>query len=92
MGTQANDVPNGVRYRLEIEWAIVGNTVDCGVFAMRHMETWFRETDLKWDSGFPLAHTPKKACLTRLREKYVVNIVCSHANTLRNAVMGEAVA
>ncbi|KAJ0678365.1 putative papain-like cysteine peptidase superfamily [Helianthus annuus] len=38
--------------RLEIEWATIGNSVDCGVFAMRHMETWFGETDLKWDSGF----------------------------------------
>ncbi|KAJ0489482.1 putative papain-like cysteine peptidase superfamily [Helianthus annuus] len=38
--------------RLEIEWATVGNSVDCGVFAMRHMETWFGETNLKWDSGF----------------------------------------
>ncbi|KAM0015302.1 hypothetical protein Hdeb2414_s0033g00724461 [Helianthus debilis subsp. tardiflorus] len=48
----ANGVPNGVWYRLEIEWATVGNTVDCRVFTMRHMETWFRETDLKWDNGF----------------------------------------
>ncbi|MFS7912143.1 putative papain-like cysteine peptidase superfamily [Helianthus anomalus] len=47
--------------RLEIEWATVGNSVDCGVFAMRHLETWFGETDLKWDSGFPLTHTQKKS-------------------------------
>ncbi|MFS7912147.1 putative Ulp1 protease family catalytic domain, papain-like cysteine peptidase superfamily [Helianthus anomalus] len=33
--------------RLEIEWATVGNSVDCGVFAMRHMEIWFGESDLK---------------------------------------------
>ncbi|KAJ0591743.1 putative Ulp1 protease family catalytic domain, papain-like cysteine peptidase superfamily [Helianthus annuus] len=46
--------------RLEIEWATVRNSVDCGVFAMRHMETWFGETDLKCDSGFPLTHTQKK--------------------------------
>ncbi|MFS7957478.1 hypothetical protein Hanom_Chr07g00666821 [Helianthus anomalus] len=43
-----------------IEWATVGNTVDCGVFAMRHMKTWFNETELNLDSGFPLAHTPKR--------------------------------
>ncbi|MFS7908510.1 hypothetical protein Hanom_Chr01g00084041 [Helianthus anomalus] len=58
---------------------------------MRHMETWFGETELKWDSGFLLEHTPKKSCLTRLRKKYVVKIVRSHDNTLHNQVMAEAV-
>ncbi|MFS7908118.1 putative papain-like cysteine peptidase superfamily [Helianthus anomalus] len=78
--------------RLEIEWATVGNSVDCGVFAMRHMETWFGETDLKWDDGFPLAHTQKKSSLTRLRKKYACKIVCSDVNKRRNEVMGAAVA
>ncbi|MFS7930298.1 hypothetical protein Hanom_Chr04g00342591 [Helianthus anomalus] len=59
---------------------------------MRHLETWFGETQLKWDNGFPIVHTPKKACLTRLRKKYAVKIVCSQANTLRDEVMAEVVA
>ncbi|MFS7973004.1 putative papain-like cysteine peptidase superfamily [Helianthus anomalus] len=78
--------------RLEIEWATKGNSVDCGVFAMRHMETWFGEINLKWDSGFPIEHTPKIAYLTRLRKKYAVKFVCSHANTLRDEVMAQAIA
>ncbi|MFS7995539.1 hypothetical protein Hanom_Chr12g01119081 [Helianthus anomalus] len=36
--------------RLDVEWATVGNTADCGMFAMRHVETWFGETTLKWDT------------------------------------------
>ncbi|KAJ0680985.1 putative Ulp1 protease family catalytic domain, papain-like cysteine peptidase superfamily [Helianthus annuus] len=78
--------------RLEIEWETVGNSVDCGVFAMSHMETWFGETDLKWDSGFPLAHTQKKSSLTTLRKRYACKIVCSDANKRRDEVMGAAVA
>ncbi|MFS7980245.1 hypothetical protein Hanom_Chr10g00937171 [Helianthus anomalus] len=35
--------------RLEFEWKTVNNTVDCGVFVMRHMETWFGVTTDKWD-------------------------------------------
>ncbi|MFS7969182.1 putative papain-like cysteine peptidase superfamily [Helianthus anomalus] len=35
---------------LEIEWATVGNSVDCGVFAKRRMETWFAETVFKLDN------------------------------------------
>ncbi|MFS7946262.1 hypothetical protein Hanom_Chr06g00533931 [Helianthus anomalus] len=45
------------------------NGVDCGVFAMRRIEAWFRETELKWDSGFPLAHTPKKSVSNQVKEK-----------------------
>ncbi|MFS7969185.1 hypothetical protein Hanom_Chr09g00806181 [Helianthus anomalus] len=78
--------------RLEIEWATVGNSVDCGVFAMRRMETSFAETILKWDSGFPLAHTQKKSGLTRLRKKYACKIVCHDVNKWRNEVMGATVA
>ncbi|MFS7936498.1 putative papain-like cysteine peptidase superfamily [Helianthus anomalus] len=55
--------------RLEIEWATIGNSIDNGVFAMRHMETWFGETDLKWDSGFPLAHTQKIGVSNKIKEK-----------------------
>ncbi|MFS8026599.1 putative Ulp1 protease family catalytic domain, papain-like cysteine peptidase superfamily [Helianthus anomalus] len=78
--------------RVEIEWATIGNSVDCGVFAMRHMETWFGETGEKWDSGFPCAHTQKKASLTRLRKKYACKIISSEENIWRNEVMGAAVA
>ncbi|MFS7918411.1 hypothetical protein Hanom_Chr03g00200681 [Helianthus anomalus] len=48
---------------------MVNKKVDCGVFVMRHMETWFSVTVEKLDSGFPLAHTAKKACLTRLTKE-----------------------
>ncbi|MFS7979539.1 hypothetical protein Hanom_Chr10g00928881 [Helianthus anomalus] len=59
---------------------------------MRHTETWFGETNVKWDSGFPHAHTQKKSSLTRLRKKYACKIISSDANKLRNEVMGAAVA
>ncbi|MFS8026011.1 hypothetical protein Hanom_Chr16g01481941 [Helianthus anomalus] len=66
------DHPNGqefasvMSHRLKIEWATVGNSVDCGVFAMRHMETWFGVTKEKWDSDFPLTLTEKKVSLILL--------------------------
>ncbi|MFS8021643.1 putative papain-like cysteine peptidase superfamily [Helianthus anomalus] len=65
-------IENAVPQTLDFEWKMVGNTVDCGVFVVPHMETWFRVTVDKWDSGFPLESGPKKATLTRLRKKYAV--------------------
>ncbi|KAJ0522260.1 putative papain-like cysteine peptidase superfamily [Helianthus annuus] len=82
---------NAIPHRLEFDWETVGNKVDCGVFVMRHMETWFSVTVEKWDSGFPLSHTKKKACLTRLRKKYAVKMVCSNVNNHRDRIIAEAV-
>ncbi|MFS7953455.1 hypothetical protein Hanom_Chr07g00618821 [Helianthus anomalus] len=73
--------------RLDFEWKTVNNIVDCGVFVMRHMETWFGVTADKWDNGFPLSHKETKAMLTRLRKKYAVILVTSEANKHRRRVL-----
>ncbi|MFS7959889.1 putative papain-like cysteine peptidase superfamily [Helianthus anomalus] len=39
--------------RLEICWATIGNCEDCGIYAMRHMETWMGINEDRWDVGFP---------------------------------------
>ncbi|KAF5783673.1 hypothetical protein HanRHA438_Chr11g0522831 [Helianthus annuus] len=38
---KGHEFEEAMPYRLAIEWATVGIYVDCGLFAMRHMETWF---------------------------------------------------
>ncbi|MFS7962877.1 hypothetical protein Hanom_Chr08g00731671 [Helianthus anomalus] len=76
--------------RLDFEWKTVNNTVDYRVFVMRHMETWFGLTADKWDSGFPLGHTAKKARLTRLRKKYAIKLVTSKVNRHRSRELAEA--
>ncbi|KAJ0920805.1 hypothetical protein HanRHA438_Chr05g0245331 [Helianthus annuus] len=54
------------------------------------MGTWFGVTAVKWDSGFPLGHAAKKACLTSLRKKYAIKLVTSKVNKHRNRVLAEA--
>ena len=36
--------------RLKIPWRIAVNFTDCGIFCMRHMESYFGEGE-KWQSG-----------------------------------------
>ncbi|KAL8209619.1 hypothetical protein R6Q57_006351 [Mikania cordata] len=38
--------------RIELEWATIGNIVDCGVFAMRHMEMFMGSNRKNFDCGF----------------------------------------
>ncbi|MFS7988450.1 hypothetical protein Hanom_Chr11g01034941 [Helianthus anomalus] len=76
--------------RLDFEWKKVNNIVDCRVFVMRHLKTWFGITTDKWDNGFPLGHKEKKACLTRLRKRYAIKLVTSEATKHRSRVLAEA--
>ncbi|CAI9259833.1 unnamed protein product [Lactuca saligna] len=39
--------------RLIMPWRTVYNKVDCGIFARRHMESYFREKSYKWKCGLP---------------------------------------
>ncbi|MFS8022263.1 hypothetical protein Hanom_Chr16g01437401 [Helianthus anomalus] len=87
----STETGNALPHRLDFEWKTDNNTMDCGVVVMRHMDTWFGITIEKWDSGFLLDHTTKKACLTHLRKKYAVQLITSKVNKHRKRIMAEAV-
>lgn len=36
--------------RLKMRWQTKDNAIDCGIFAMRHMETYFGGGPRNWDS------------------------------------------
>ncbi|MFS7928572.1 hypothetical protein Hanom_Chr04g00322351 [Helianthus anomalus] len=38
---KSTEIENALPHMLDFEWKTVNNTVDCGIFVMRHMETWF---------------------------------------------------
>ncbi|MFS8015852.1 putative papain-like cysteine peptidase superfamily [Helianthus anomalus] len=44
-----------------------GNYEDCGVYAMRHMETWMGIIDGHWDAGFLTEMAIAKKKITHLR-------------------------
>jgi len=44
-------VKNMKPVRMRMQWRTTDNVTDCGMFCMRHMETYFGQGD-KWDCGF----------------------------------------
>ena len=44
-------VKNMKPVRMRMQWRTTDNVTDCGIFCMRHMETYFGQGD-KWDCGF----------------------------------------
>ena len=76
--------------RLTMPWRTVYNKVDCGVFAMRHMESYFGEKGSKWKCGLPKEGGSQEKILEKLRMKYAAAILTSEINTKRDDVLKAA--
>ncbi|KAL8200946.1 hypothetical protein R6Q57_012285 [Mikania cordata] len=83
-----NQHPNGRHistakiHRLAMPWRTEFNKVDCGVFLMRHMET-YKGCLLNWECGLcgeNEANNLQKLQLNDLRKKYVTKIILHDLN------------
>nr|GMD05896.1 uncharacterized protein LOC109162486 [Ipomoea batatas] len=73
--------------RLRMSWRDNSNMVDCGVFAMRHMETYMGKGTKGWDCGL---EKENKKQLNNTRVKYLAEIVNSPINEFRGDCMKDA--
>ncbi|KAK9053356.1 hypothetical protein SSX86_029989 [Deinandra increscens subsp. villosa] len=64
--------------RLEMPWRTLNNSIDCGVFVMRHMKTYFGDSK-NWNSGL-LKEKDQGHDLDDLRYKYAVKILTHNMN------------
>ncbi|KAF5818743.1 putative Ulp1 protease family catalytic domain, papain-like cysteine peptidase superfamily [Helianthus annuus] len=76
--------------RLNLSWAVRGNKVDCGVYAIRHMETYMGVTSDKWHCGFPNEPRKIKGKLNLLRKKYAAALLLSKTNINRDKILEAA--
>ncbi|CAH1452702.1 unnamed protein product [Lactuca virosa] len=71
----------GNRPRIVCQRKIVG--VDCGIFHMRHMETYMGEAAHKWDCGLCVASKIQEKILGWLRYKYLYKLMMSDFNVMK---------
>ena len=64
------------------------NKVDCGVFVMRHMETYKGEKMERWDASLEMECDSQEQ-LNELRWKYVTKMLLSDMNLLKEYVEGK---
>lgn len=74
---------------VNISWKTRNNYTDCGVFIMRHMETFKGVTTSEWKAGFKLERFDQSEQIERLREKYASKILLSDTNELKEIVEKE---
>ncbi|KAK1417056.1 hypothetical protein QVD17_26178 [Tagetes erecta] len=71
---------------LQMPWRTQSNFIDCGIFAMRHMETYYGTSLKDWNCGLLKESEKQKLQLTDLRYKYLTKILLSDINILRDKV------
>ncbi|KAL8227233.1 hypothetical protein R6Q57_017065, partial [Mikania cordata] len=74
--------------KLHIPWATKTNTVDCVVFVMRHMEKFMGMRE-QFNCGFSTNGKKKKNLLNLLRKRFVLHLLRSEVNVLRDVILLE---
>ncbi|KAL3626839.1 hypothetical protein CASFOL_029318 [Castilleja foliolosa] len=73
--------------RLKMHWLDESNRVDCGVYAMRHMETYMGGSLKSWRCGLSKNN---QRTMKYLRVRYTAALLGSEINTHRDRVVAEA--
>ncbi|KAJ0668602.1 hypothetical protein HanPI659440_Chr17g0691271 [Helianthus annuus] len=77
--------------RLKMSWRTVDNKVDCGIFLMRHMETFEGSSLRCWRCGFVKeVDCGQKEQLDDLRCKYATKILLHYLNARRQFVYNDS--
>ncbi|KAF5763601.1 hypothetical protein HanXRQr2_Chr15g0682221 [Helianthus annuus] len=74
---------------MEMPWWTLHNVTDCGVFVMRHMESYFGDAGANWKCGLSAESEAQRLELNDLRHKFVAKILLSDVNTTKEVVASE---
>lgn len=74
---------------LQMSWQTEDNSTDCGIFLMRHMET-YKGDSRTWESGLRTEQCGQFKQVFKLRTKYNNAILTSHINEKRGEIINEA--
>ncbi|KAI3794644.1 hypothetical protein L1987_37277 [Smallanthus sonchifolius] len=76
--------------RFVMPWRTTENTNDCGIFMMRHMETYMGEEEKAWHCGFGLeSENVQEKQIEDLRRKYCAKILLHEINELKYYIVEE---
>ncbi|CAI9297561.1 unnamed protein product [Lactuca saligna] len=74
-------------HRLEMPWRTINNNIDCGVFTMRHMETYMGGSMNEFKVGFKNESSAQDDQLVKLRTKYLYKIITHEYNVQKDYVL-----
>jgi len=75
--------------QFKMPWRTTSNSVDCGIFLMRHMEMYKGEDEKAWSCGFAANEKSQEAQLEDLRRKYAAKILLHDINESKDLVKND---
>ncbi|KAL8222882.1 hypothetical protein R6Q57_020281 [Mikania cordata] len=72
---------------MDLPWKTTQNGIDCGVFCMRHMETYMGGGPKKWNCCLMNESKGQNKQLNQLRFKYLCKILISNVNFLKEDIL-----
>lgn len=75
---------------LQLPWETINNSTDCGVFTMRHMETFIGDNIKAFKVGFKPESVAQKKQIAKLRVLYLCKILTSDFNLLKASILQES--
>ena len=73
----------------EFAWETDNRPNDCGIFAMRHMESYIGTTLIYWTSGLVNEGKKQVTQLVKLRRKYVSSLLLAECNVHQDRIKKE---
>jgi len=81
-----DEIKNAKIERLQMPWRTGQNVIDCGLFVMRHMETYKGTEVNNWECGFSNEGLLQRFQINNLRVKYLAKILLHSLNEEREFV------
>ncbi|XP_017250717.2 uncharacterized protein LOC108221347 [Daucus carota subsp. sativus] len=75
---------------VEMAWQTNANSVDCGIFVMRHMESFMGQPWNGWRTGLDIESVKQRGQLEDLRKMYCHDILTNALNEKRDKVIKKA--
>lgn len=75
---------------MKVNWQVQKKSPDCGVYLMRHMESYMGDAEIRWESGLLGKQPHDKNAIDRLRYKYMYGMLTSDLNMQKDKVMLES--
>ncbi|KAI3755082.1 hypothetical protein L1987_54875 [Smallanthus sonchifolius] len=87
---KTDEMDDTVVKRFEMPWRTTVNNKDCGIFMMRHMETYMGEEEKSWQCGFGVeSENVQEKQIEDLRRKYCAKILLHEINELKHYIVEE---
>ena len=74
----------------KMKWQTVYNDIDCGIFAMRHLECYTGGVISKFDCGLVKESEQQSSQLIKFRKKYATKILMSDLNIKMKSFLEDA--